>query len=95
MMAVHDSLPTMSAKTDTTAITERGQTSIPAELRRALGLQPGMRLSWEAVSDTEIRLHVLRTPVAADPVAMLGFARRFRASRRTADWMKELREGDD
>ena len=26
---------------------------------------------------------------------MLGFARRFRATRSTADWMAELREGED
>jgi hypothetical protein len=31
---------------------------------------------------------------AAGPKAMLGFAKTFRKSRRTADWMKDLRAGE-
>lgn len=84
----------MKKPRETTAVTDRGQTSIPVEIRRALGLQPGVRLDWEAVSSDEIRLRVVRGPSAADPLAMLGFARRFRAPRRSAEWMAELREGD-
>lgn len=85
----------MAKRHETTAVTDRGQTSIPVDIRRALGLEPGVRLDWEAVSHDEIRLRVVRGPVTADPAAMLGFARRFRAPRRTADWMSALREGDE
>lgn len=76
-----------------TVLTERGQTSIPADVRREMDLRPGVRLAWERVSDNEIRVSVVREP-EGDPVAMLGFARRFRSVRSTADWMAELREGE-
>lgn len=52
-----------------------------------------MRLTWEAVSEDEIRVRVIRG-VEGDPVAMLGFAKRFRNARSTAEWMAELREGE-
>jgi len=45
-------------------ITERGQTVIPAAIRRQLGLQASDRLEWILVSDG---LRVV--PVKADPVA--------------------------
>jgi AbrB family looped-hinge helix DNA binding protein len=75
-------------------LTERGQISLPAELRRALRLRPGQKLQFEAVSDREFRVF---TPAAATPgpLAALGYARRLRSKpRRTRDWMKELREGE-
>ncbi len=84
----------MNVKTDTTVVTERGQTSIPAHLRKEMGLEKGKRLVWEKVSDEEIRI-LVRSSAEADPVAMLGFARRFRHARRTAAWMSELRAGDE
>jgi AbrB family looped-hinge helix DNA binding protein len=84
----------MNVKTDTTVVTERGQTSIPAHLRKEMGLGKGKRLLWEKLSDDEIRIRV-RPPTEPDPVAMLGFARRFRQTRRTADWMSELRAGEE
>lgn len=84
----------MNVKTDTTVVTERGQTSIPAHLRKEMGLEKGKRLVWERVSEDEIRIHV-RPAAEADPAAMLGFAKRFRHPRRTADWMSELRAGDE
>jgi AbrB family looped-hinge helix DNA binding protein len=84
----------MNIKTDTTVVTERGQTSIPAHLRKEMGLQKGKRLVWEKVSDEEIRI-LVRPSAEADPVAMLGFARRFRRTRRTAAWMSDLRAGDE
>jgi AbrB family looped-hinge helix DNA binding protein len=65
----------MNVKTDTTVVTERGQTSIPAHLRKEMGLGRGKRLVWEKVSDEEIRIWV-RPSTEVDPVAMLGFARR-------------------
>ena len=76
-----------------TVVTERGQTSIPAEVRKEMGLHPGVRLVWERLSDDELRVSVVREH-DADPVAMLGFARRFRETRTTSEWMQELREGE-
>jgi AbrB family looped-hinge helix DNA binding protein len=76
-------------------VTERGQVSVPASLRRAMGLRPGQKLHWEQVSDREIRVSLpAENPLG--PLAMLGHARHIRATppRRTADWMRELREGE-
>lgn len=75
-------------------VTSRGQVSIPAELRQALALGKGRRLLWEKAADSELRVTVLPEH-APGSLQMLGFARRFRATRSTADWMAELREGED
>ena len=81
---------------DKTTVTERGQTAIPARLRREHGVQPGTVLVWEAAGRDEWRVRIVRAPkTRPDPRAMLGFARRFRATRRTEEWMRELREGED
>lgn len=76
-------------------ITERGQVSVPASLRRAMGILPGQKLHWEQVSDREIRIS-LCDDQPPGPLAVLGYARRIRDTppRRTADWMRELREGE-
>lgn len=75
-------------------LTERGQISLPAALRRALRLRPGQKLRFEAVSDHEFRV-IMAAATAPGPLAALGYARRLRAKpRRTKDWMKELREGE-
>jgi AbrB family looped-hinge helix DNA binding protein len=94
-MNLHDKVSEMAKRTGVTVVTERGQVSIPAELRRALDLAPGRRLRWERVTPQELRVVVLPegTPVGAR--AMLGFARRFREPRRTSEWMRELREGEE
>jgi bifunctional DNA-binding transcriptional regulator/antitoxin component of YhaV-PrlF toxin-antitoxin module len=75
-------------------VTERGQVSIPANLRKELSLSKGQRLLWEIVGDREIRVTVLPEPEPRGAVAMLGFAKQFRSSRRTQDWLTELREGE-
>ena len=81
---------------DKTTVTERGQTAIPARVRRESDAGPGTELIWEIVGPDEWRVTVVRqAPVPADPRAMRGFARRFRATRRTADWMRELRAAED
>ena len=76
-------------------ITERGQVSVPASLRKAMGLRPGQRLHWEQVSDREIRVS-LQQESPPGPLSVLGYARRVLKTppRRTDDWMRELREGE-
>lgn len=80
---------------DITKVSERGQTAIPARLRREHEVGPGTELVWEAVGEDEWRVRIRRTPhKPADPLAMRGFARRFRAVRSTDEWMRELRDGE-
>ena len=81
-------------KTTVTRITERGQTSVPASIRRRLQLTMGARIMWQPVSDHECRITVQKSGTVEGPLAVLGFARTFRETRATADWMKELRAGD-
>ena len=80
----------------TTVVTERGQVSIPAAIRKELGLKTGQPLVWERISDREclVRIPSKKKPLGA--MAMLGFAARFRGEkgRRTAEVMAELREGE-
>lgn len=79
----------------TSTLTERGQVSLPASIRRQMGLRPGQRLHWERISEKEGRFVVEET-APAGPLAVLGYGRRLRGDRgrRTADWMRELRAGD-
>jgi AbrB family looped-hinge helix DNA binding protein len=78
-----------------TTVTERGQTAIPARIRRETNVQPGTELVWEVVGPDEWRVTVVREQASVpDPRAMRGFSRRFRAPRRTSDWMRELRAGE-
>jgi AbrB family looped-hinge helix DNA binding protein len=78
-----------------TTVTERGQTAIPARIRRETNVQPGTELVWEVVGPDEWRVTVVREQASVpDPRAMRGFSRRFRAHRRTSDWMRELRAGE-
>jgi bifunctional DNA-binding transcriptional regulator/antitoxin component of YhaV-PrlF toxin-antitoxin module len=81
-------------KTLVTTLTERGQASLPASLRKEMGLRPGNRLRWQKLSSREVRLLVESGKQVAGPKAMLGFAKTFRRPRRTADWMRDLRAGE-
>ncbi len=95
MMNRHDTIRAMN--TQTTVVTERGQISIPAAIRKALDLKPGQPLVWEKLSASECLVRVPRKkkkPLGA--MAMLGFAARFRGEkgRPTAEVMAELREGE-
>lgn len=76
-------------------LTERGQISVPASLRKALNLRPGQRLKFAPVSDHEFRV-LTTNDDPPGPIAMLGYARKLRTgpARRTSDWMRELREGE-
>ena len=40
-------------KTLATMVTERGQVSIPAEIRKKMKLKPGQRILWELTPDGE------------------------------------------
>jgi AbrB family looped-hinge helix DNA binding protein len=84
----------MPAPSKISIITERGQVSIPAQVRKELSLVKGQRLLWERTGEHEIRVTVLPEPEPRGALAMLGFAKRFRQTRRTEDWMDELREGE-
>jgi bifunctional DNA-binding transcriptional regulator/antitoxin component of YhaV-PrlF toxin-antitoxin module len=76
-------------------LTERGQVSFPASLRRQMKLQPGQRLRWEAVSANEVRIFV-EPDDKPDPERALGYGARVRGGppRRTTEWLRELREGE-
>ncbi len=82
--------------TRTTVVTERGQVSIPAAIRKELGLKPGQALVWEKLSDRECLVRVPRKKKPLGAKAMLGFAARLRGEkgRPTAEWMAELRAGE-
>lgn len=75
-------------------MTERGQVSVPAQIRKQLRLSPGQNLVWEQVSDQECRVMIASKPNITGAVGMLGYASRFRTPRQTSEWMAELREGD-
>ena len=81
-------------KTLVTTVTERGQVSVPAAIRKELHLEPGTKLVWQTVSDHECRVETQHEPDPVGAVAMRGYAKRFRKTRLTSDWMKELRNGE-
>jgi AbrB family looped-hinge helix DNA binding protein len=87
----HDRFLFMSEST----LTERGQISVPAELRKAMNLRPGQRLKFVPLSDNEFRVLTLNY-APPGPMAMLGYARKLRAgrTRRTSELMREIREGE-
>lgn len=80
-----------------TTITERGQVSIPAELRRDMHLMPGQTVLWEKVSETECRLIVEpRAVTKPDPFAALNFAKEHGLPQRRSDEvLAELRQGEE
>lgn len=77
-----------------TTLTERGQISIPAQIRRDLHLKPGMKIGWEEISDCECRLVIKQEKRGCGARAMLGYAKQFRQTKSTDKWMSELRDGD-
>ena len=80
---------------ENSTLTERGQISVPAALRKSMKLQPGQRLRWQRISDREMRVSV-ETPPVHGPLGVLGYAQKLRhgPARRTASWMRELRAGE-
>jgi AbrB family looped-hinge helix DNA binding protein len=77
-------------------LTERGQISIPAKLRKEMNLKPGQKLRWERISGTAVRL-VVEGNERPDPFAVLGLGPSIRGepARSTEEWMRELRAGDE
>jgi AbrB family looped-hinge helix DNA binding protein len=84
----------MPSPSNVSVVTERGQVSIPSQLRRELGLEKGRKLLWEKLGEHEIRVVILPEVEPRGARAMLGFARRFRSTRSTRDWMNDLRDGE-
>ena len=78
-------------------ITERGQVSIPAQIRREMHLETGQTVLWERISATECRLVALpRETIDPDPLAALGFARQHRLEEGSTDaYLRELRAGEN
>ena len=81
-----------------TTLTERGQVSMPASLRKQLRLKAGQPLMWEKISDDECRVRIVRHREAGSAKSMRGFIKRFQAGSKlpatTSGWMKLLREGE-
>jgi bifunctional DNA-binding transcriptional regulator/antitoxin component of YhaV-PrlF toxin-antitoxin module len=78
-----------------TSLTERGQVSVPADIRRAAHLRAGQALRWEMVSEEEFRVYVTPAKAPQGIFAALGFAKAWNPSNRsTAEIMKELRSGE-
>jgi AbrB family looped-hinge helix DNA binding protein len=46
-------------------INERGRTTVPAAIRRAIGAKPGDRLRWAITQDGKLTLH-LRLPATKE-----------------------------
>jgi bifunctional DNA-binding transcriptional regulator/antitoxin component of YhaV-PrlF toxin-antitoxin module len=76
-------------------LTERGQVSVPASVRKAMKLLPGQILRWHHISEREVRVSV-EPKAAPGPLAMLGYGRKLKpgAARSTASWMREIRAGE-
>ena len=70
-------------------MSERGQVSVPISIRNALGLTPSSLIAWTLDAETgTATLSPVCTPQKGGAQAALGFAARFRKTRRTADWLR-------
>ena len=78
-----------------TKLTERGQVSMPAFIRKKMGLLPGRKIIWKYISQNEIRLLISERKPKQKGV-MRGAMKKYQAgeSGTTADWMRVLREGE-
>ena len=83
-------------KTMVTKVADFEHPVIPPEVVNSLRLQPGMGISWEQCNNGNSWLISVALPQKKyDARDMIGFARTFRQTRTTAEWMKELREGEE
>ena len=70
-------------------MSERGQVSVPISIRNALGLTPSSRIAWTLDAENgTATLSPVRAPQKGGAQAALGFAARFRKTRRTVDWLR-------
>lgn len=81
-------------KTLATMVTDRGQVSIPAAIRKRMNLISGQRVTWDPISDHECRMVVVTDARVSGAMAMLGYAAKFRRTRRTSEWMADIRKGE-
>jgi len=82
-------------KTLVTRVTERGQVSIPAQIREYMQMTPGTNLLWnKGQNPYTCIITIVQKPKRKGAKAMLGYASTFREPRTTAEWMEELREGE-
>lgn len=80
-----------------TTLTERGQVSVPAALRKRADLRPGQALRWEYVNAHEFRVVIAEAPEPApSAVTMIGFAHHVNAGvpHTTAEVLRILRAGE-
>ena len=82
-------------KTHVCTLTERGQISIPADFRAELGLKPGDKLLWSASGDKALLVMTVEAPKRKSFKSAIGYAKTFRKTMSTAEWMKILREGEE
>lgn len=73
-----------------TTITGRGQTAIPVSVQDAIGARPGCMLRWEVRKSGTCVVSVVGEGKPQGARAMLGFAKTFRKTRSTAEWVREL-----
>lgn len=69
-----------------TKVSDRGQVSVPAGIRSALGIGPGTVLAWELSTDGSARVSVARKRLARNAEELVGFVRKYRKPRRTDEW---------
>lgn len=82
-------------KTHVCTLTERGQISIPADFRAELGLKPGDKLLWSTSGDKTLLITTVDVPKRKSFKSAIGYAKTFRETMSTAEWMKILREGEE
>ena len=76
-------------------LSERGQVSVPIAIRNALGLTPSSRIAWTLDAEAgTATLSLVHTPRKGGAQAALGFAARFRTTRRTADWLRGVDDAE-
>lgn len=75
-------------KTLISKISDRGQVSVPADVRDALGLQAGSSMRWEICADGSARVTPWRFFPKRSAVDLIGYAKQFRTPKRTEEWFK-------
>lgn len=74
-----------------TKITGRGQTAIPVMIQQAIGAKPGNSLKWQIRENGECVVTVIDQLSEDSALSMLGFAKSFRETRTTAEWVEDLK----